>query len=220
MDLSPQFCLFHEFEIDPNGNYAMQQSASGDRLRSPFSRRMQPSTQSFLARSIILNSIPGLATLNGTALIGKTPEKSRRTPELGEQVWLDGYPVRITPQSKLFPAPGSTLFLPILNTDGTLETGNVIQKPMTVSATEAPAALKLKENTSEFNSAKRIVVGNITATHLRFWPNRVDVKNEVHDEKLVLAINAHSYMRHTSGAAKFQHEEEAILPHTMTQEDV
>ncbi len=137
-------------------------------------------------------------SLEGAALIEEAPEI---TKDSTGTLWINGYPTRITPQTKIFPAPATTAIRYSVHFDGTIGMHATEQ-----SAT--PLSIKsLSTNMWVTYHATRAADGSVTATQLRFWPNQVDADEANYLKTFAAVIDAPDYRKHISGSIRFKHGE-------------
>lgn len=157
----------------------------------------------------VVLAMVGQKQLQGAALLEEQPNLSLGRQGWSGTLWLDGYPIAVSPQTKMLAAPADTTIRyryrsgPI-RVSAHLHTRNV--------TTLFPAGL-LRPNTWVTYEAVRTPDHNITATQLRFWPNRVGTKERKYLARFAATIDAPDYARHIPGSIKFPRQKSIeILP--------
>ena len=119
---------------------------------------------------------------------------------LNRKIWMDGYPITITPQTQIFHEPTDTTFS--FGDSG----ANITAKAKRHS--EIPphlsSATSLRNNFCIVFHSVRTPNSTITATKLQFWPNWVDSKEKQYDKKFSVAIHPPDYSKGIPGTIQYQ----------------
>ncbi len=140
------------------------------------------------------------------ALLEETPQMSRTKQGWDGIMWLDGYPMSVTPNTKLLTAPSGTQmsfspFGPLRGMFSTPRIGAVIPR----SPSPPFSATLFQPNTwAEYQSAGAID-GCIPLDRIQLWPNQVDINKKNYWAKFAPEIHAPDYRNHIPGSVKFQH---------------
>lgn len=123
-----------------------------------------------IIRYVVRFAVPGSKKLRGLALLESSAYMTLEPSGWSGSVWLDGYPIRISPQTRLLSEPSATALSGKLRKDGTIQ--RKYAPPIAVLPSDGGAIDGLlKPNTWVSYQANRSDDGNIVATQLRFWPN-------------------------------------------------
>ena len=165
-------------------------------------------------------AVPDMGMLSGLALLESAAEVERTAKGWSGTVWVDGYPVQVTPETKLVAMPGTTSFAGWVQKDGTV----LRTYPDVVgdARENADAAAKLLGANSWVSyEASQGEDGVITASQLRVWPNErhaemerlccrsyrhpsVDVGYETYLRQFAAEVHEPDYGKGAAGTIKFQ----------------
>ncbi len=145
--------------------------------------------------------------LNDGIVLEEDPIWSKSKPGLIGKIWMDGYPIFITPQTLLLPEP----------TDTTFRFGfhftKIAAHAELPSKTQFSSAVPLRENTCVVFHSDRTLSGHTTATKLQFWPNWIDAKEKMYDKKFITKIQAPDYSEGIPGTIQYKGSQPiTILP--------
>ena len=158
----------------------------------------------------------GMRTLDGGALIEEPPEIKQNTHGWCGVLWLDGYRVTVTPNTKMLTAPASTSFR-YWNMGGF----HVHAKLHGKFVNDSVLSSLLKPNTWATYHGTRESDGTITATQLRLWPNQINSRKEKFLRMFAAKIEKPSYIKHTPGNIQYEHGDPIqILPEQSVQDYV
>jgi hypothetical protein len=173
----------------------------------------------FAAISMTVLVIQSRRTLEGGALIEEPPYLRTSNRHVTGAVWIDGYPMGITTDTKLLSAPSDTIFTSNLNT---LSFGfPLVIRPKIKShhaQTIAPVVLIRPDSWAAYQSTL-VMEGHITANQIRVWPNEMAPKEERYIQQFMPAIVLPDYDRDISGTIKYGNAMPiAIIPNQKIQE--
>jgi hypothetical protein len=155
----------------------------------------------FFAKKITMYDIrPHSRSLEDGIVLEETPDLSKNGQGWSGKIWMDGYPITVTPESLFVPQPSNTTFHFLVYTThiaahAKMQSLKTVQQPMT--------AVRLRENTCVVFHAVRTYDGNTTATRLQFWPNWIDPKEKKYDKKFVVTVHPPDYSKGTPGTIQY-----------------
>lgn len=123
-----------------------------------------------VVRIEVTYAVPGGSTLKGLVLLESAADVHRTGKGWSGTVSIDGYPMRVTPETTLLVMPATTSFAGRVQVDGTI----LRKYPAMVgdAQTNADAAAGLlRANSWVSYRATRAEDGSVTATQVRVWPN-------------------------------------------------
>ena len=177
---------------------------------------------SFLAKLVIAYNVEIRQTFatdathsdwEGGALLEETPQVSRTEHGWAGTMWLDGYPMTVTPDTYLQAAPLGTEmgYRPFRFFDAP-EMGAILSK----SSSPAFSATLLRPNTwATYRGAGR-VGGDVLLYQARLWTNQIDIKEKEYWTQLAPLVRTPEYWSHIPGSVRFAHMSAdkvlAILP--------
>ncbi len=165
-------------------------------------------------------AVPDMGMLSGLALLESAAEVERTAKGWSGTVWVDGYPVRVTPETKLVAMPGTTSLLGRVQKDGTVR--RTFPAVVGDAQENADAAVKLlRANSWVRYEAAQGEDGVITATELRVWPNErhregidmccrlsrhhsIDVSYETYLRRFAAEVHEPDYGKVVAGTIKFR----------------
>lgn len=143
------------------------------------------------------------------ALLEETPQVSQTAQGWAGTLWLDGYPMRITPaDTTLLTAPSGTQmnfrpFGPLGGMFSTPRMGTVL--PRSPSPPPPFSASLFQPNTWAIYRGPGKVNDHILLDQLQLWPNQIDTKETEYWAQLAPAIHAPDYGKHNPGSIQFPH---------------
>ncbi|MHB1795590.1 MAG: hypothetical protein ACYCPO_11540 [Acidobacteriaceae bacterium] len=197
--------------IEPCG---LLHSAIGSAVHLEGSLRID--TRAFIASSFVLITVRQSINLVGIALNEERVEQTRTSPPRKRELWLDGYPIAITRNSSLLPAPGNTSFSPALENNGAfkIDWGDI---NASVSATDLKRGTSTSpsENMWIWYRAIQTANGSIRAVDMRFWNNYVGKRQEEYTRQFAPVVEVPDYATRALGHVIFLHGDKAtIVPDT------
>lgn len=133
--------------------------------------------------------------MNDGAILEENPTLSKSKRGWNGKIWVDGYPISVTPQTQMLPEPAGTTFIfPGAKAQARLHSQAIPQAIITAM---------LRENTCVVFHADRTPSGVIMATKLQFWPNWIDPKEKNYDKKFVVAIHLPDYSKDAPGTIQY-----------------
>lgn len=149
--------------------------------------------------------------MNDGAILEENPTLSKSERGWKGKIWVDGYPIGITPQTQMLPEPAGTTFIfPRAKAQARLHSQAIPQAMITAM---------LQENTCVVFHADRTPSGVIMATKLQFWANWIDPKEKNYDKKFVVAIHLPDYSKVTPGTIQYQGAAPIIIVPDKTLQD-
>lgn len=146
---------------------------------------LQPDGRRFLASRVVLYSIKQVELLEGGAMLEEEPSIQQKNGGWFGTFQVDGYPLNITPQTRMVAAPDDTTFI-----------HSVHQHILTIRAKVNPAwpeaafsSSLLKPNTWAVYHAVDSGNGSNAASQIRFWPNRTSVGETRYLEGFIAKIS-------------------------------
>ena len=133
-------------------------------------------------------------------ILEENPILSKGKHGLNRKIWMDGYPITITPQTQVFHEPTDTTFS--FGYSG----AHIIAKAKrhSKSLPNLSSAAKLRANSCVVFHSVRTPNSTITATKLQFWPNWIDPKEKQYDKKFSVAIHLPDYSKGIPGTIQYQ----------------
>ncbi len=146
---------------------------------------LQPDRRHFLALHVMLYHIQKFGSLEGAALVQEEPSIQKRGEGLYGTIQIDGYPLKVTPQTRMLVAPDGTTFI-----------HSVHQHMLTIRAKVDISSPKksllsdeLRPNTWVIYHAIDLKDGAVISTQLRFWPNQTSVAETRYLKKFATKIS-------------------------------
>ncbi|MHB1958814.1 MAG: hypothetical protein ACYCO5_07255 [Acidobacteriaceae bacterium] len=176
-------------------------------------------TRALKASSFVLISILQNTELDGIALNEERVEQTRISPPQKRELWLDGYPIAITRDSSLLPAPGNTSFSPALENNGTfrIDWGS-INPPVNRIDLKLRTSATPSENMWTWYRATQTADGSLRAVDMRFWNNYVGKRQEEYTRQFAPVVETPDYTTRAPGHIIFLHGDKAtIVPDTEIQ---
>jgi len=175
---------------------------------------LQPDGRRFLASRVMLYSIKQGGLLEGGALIEDEPSIQQNNGGWIGTVHADGYPLNVTPQTRMLAAPDDTTFI-----------HSVHQHRLTIRAKINPASPErafssslLKPNTWVVYHAVDSGNGSNAASQIRFWPNRASVEETGYLEGFIAKISNDEVTKFPSSIQLRHGNAITILPNRSIQE--
>ena len=158
----------------------------------------------FVTTKIVLVLQVSRQVLTSGAVLEETPKVWPSTQGRNDGIlWLDGYPLGLTPQTKFLAAPATTAlrFRIPLGTGILYVTHSHLHNLSTVPRFSADL---LRDNVCSTYHAVRLADGAINASQFRLWPNQVDSKEEKYLNKYAAVIKPPNYARRIPGGITFK----------------
>lgn len=156
----------------------------------------------FLAAQAIIYKIVPSATLDGIALIEKAPEVQQTVDGSRGLVWINGYPMTVTPHTTILAYPSNTILRYSLHSNGTLRMDTRTPSDVGVRST---SIVEIKANTWGMYHATRASDGTISVSCLRSWPNEMDEKETKYLAKYRVVSDAPDYGQKLPGRIRLNH---------------
>jgi hypothetical protein len=139
----------------------------------------------FHARDVVRFHPKQTATIQGGVLQEEDSALSHTAESWSGKLWVDGYPLAVTPETMLVAEPdGTTMRYRYRGTPDINVRPGRHSKPV---STAMRAAL-LKANTWVAYRAARAPDGSLVATELHFWPNRISSKEAAYLKRYAAAV--------------------------------
>ncbi len=165
----------------------------------------QYSGRSFLAKKIIAYTEvlekPG-EKLRNTAIIEEQPELKNKAGGWNGILWVDGYPMIITPHTRMLTAPASTSLHYMYSYN--ISHDYITHSKIHLKDTPALSSDLLRENNCVTYHAVYRQDGSLTAENLRFWPNHVDAKEKRYWNIFKARIVNSDYKKHIPGSIQLK----------------
>ena len=162
----------------------------------------------FIAKRMVVYTIREDRSIENGAIIEEMPKVHQDSQHWSGHLWIDGYPISVTSQTRMLMANPSSYFretipfspwnYPQLHSNLHSNSGAVYDGAVSFSSK------LLQPNICATYSANREIDGGITATQLRFWPNHVSIKEEFFLNIFKANVIDPAYKRHTPGSIKLQ----------------
>jgi hypothetical protein len=180
--------------------------------------KIRPSDGSLVAGKIIVYDIdPNHRRLEDGVVLEEAPDLSGSKQQGGEKIWMDGYPVTITPQTILTREPDDTKFRFRFHFTRIMAHAELRSEHFPPLS---PATMP-RENTCVLFHANRTPSGAIIATKLQFWPNWVDTDEKRYNGNFIMAVRQPDYSKMTPGIIQFKGAKPIVmLPSKTIQEFV
>ena len=189
------------------------QLAIGSHLRLVGSKQ---SLRAFVAAQLTAYLANDSRTLERETLIEEMPAVSRNAQGWSGGLWIDGYPMEVTPKTRLLSTPDSEI-----HGDQVLDVPPSHSSEYGKSVHDVTSSSLLKPNTWIIYHAARAADGTITATQLRFWPNQADASSEKFLRMFIAKIESPDYSKRIPGSIQYKHGGPIqILPNQNVQEYV
>lgn len=171
----------------------------------------------FSATHILTFAVTGPKKLQGAALLEKQPKITRQLQGWSGTLWLDGYPMTVTPKTTMLSAAANTTIryrlrgpAPKIKVSAHLHTRDH-------SAVFSPDLLQA--GTWVTYKALRAADGSITATRLRFWPNQVGPKERAYLTSFAVTVDRPNYTNNIAGTIRYPNKKPIkILPNRAAQD--
>ena len=157
----------------------------------------------FMVARVVVDVWPGSQSLERGAVLEETPSVYQVSQHWVGIIWIDGYPISITPKTRMLTAPAFSSFRYGIS----FAYPNHPQVYAKLHAKDATAeffASLLKTNTCVTYHAMRAADGSISAIQLRFWPNHVNIKEKRFLTIFKARIIDPDYKAHTPGSIQFK----------------
>ncbi len=157
----------------------------------------------FVTARIVLVLQDSRQVLTSGAVLEEAPKVWPSTQGWNGILWLDGYPLSVTPQTDFLAAPATTVlryWIP-LRTLILYITHSHLHHTSTVPHFSADL---LRENTCSTYHAMRLADGSLNASQLRLGPNQVESKEEKYLNKYAAVIRPPNYARGIPGGITFK----------------
>ena len=155
----------------------------------------------FLASTVRIHRQADSEILEGAALLEEDPLVQQSGKGFTGEAWIDGYPVQITSDSKIFTAPAGTDLRYSLHGlfDNLLINarihGNALAPPFTVDLLH-PGAWLIYHATATAD-------GHVTANQIRVWSDKEDPEEKTFVQEFEPVITPPDYNRHIDGKVDF-----------------
>ena len=165
----------------------------------------QYSGRSFLARNLVAYAEvlekPG-KKLQNAAIIEERPELQNKAGGWKGILWVDGYPITITPATKMLAAPANTSLQYMRSNN--ISYNYITHSKIHPQDTPAFSSDLLRENNCVTYHAVYGQDGSLTAENLRFWPNHVDAKEKRYWNIFKERIVNPDYKKHIPGSIQLK----------------
>jgi len=165
----------------------------------------QYSGRSFLARNLIAYAEvlekPG-KELRNAAIIEEQPGLQNKAGGWKGILWVEGYPIAITPDTKMLAAPASTSFHYVYSNN--ISYNYITHSKIHPKDTPAFSSDLLRENNCVTYHDLYGQDGSLTAENLRFWPNHVDANEKRYWNKFKARIINPDYKKHIPGSIQLK----------------
>lgn len=140
-------------------------------------------------------------TIESSAVIWDQPELQHNADGWKGSLWVDGYPMTVTPQTKMLAAPANArLRYSWSRTTGILEAKSTLKPNSWVLFHES----LLRPNTYIQYVGTSDVDGKILANQLAFWSNNIGKKEHKYINRFAASIVLPNYQKRTSGDIYFK----------------
>ena len=174
------------------------------------------STQMILYTVRIVQSNPALKWKSG-ALLEEKSQVSRTAQGWSGTMWLDGYPMSITPDTTLLTAPtGTRMSYDHFESFGSPRMGAVIAP---LPSPKVSANLRQPNTWATYRGAAK-ADRYVWLYRVRLWPNQIDKREQESWTKLTPAIQAPDYQNHAPGTVNFSHTHKDKILRILPDQDV
>lgn len=169
-----------------------------------------------VVRIVMTYAVPDAVSLKGMALLESDAEVQRSGKEWSGRLWLDGYPMAVTPETTLLAMPGTTSLAGLVQPDGTTQRKYADVAGDAQANAETAVGL-LRANSWVSYKAMRGADGSVTATQLRVWPNvrhaevsrlmrdaHFDVSYATYLKQFAAKVQEPDYGKQVDGTIKFR----------------
>ena len=154
----------------------------------------------------------------GGALLEENPQISPSGRGWTGTLWLDGYPMQITPSTKLLTAPsGTQMGYQPFGLFSAPRMGAIIHAEPPFPAFFVSM---LQANTWATYRGVNDGNGTILLYRMRLWPNQIDTRYREYLAKFTPAIESPNYRNHTFGTIKFPHTHTGNVLKILPSQDV
>ena len=173
----------------------------------------------FAATSMTVYAIRPRRTIDGGALIEEPPHLQTVDRRLIGVAWIDGYPLRIIPATKLSSAPSDTVFLSNLNTPSFGFPLAIRPKIKSHRAQALVPVVLVRPNSWAAYHATHAREAHITANSILVWPNDMVSKEERYIQQFIPVIVPPDYSRNLPGTITYGKAKPiTIIPNHKVQE--
>ncbi len=173
------------------------QLAIGSRVRLVGSKQ---DLRGFVAEQVTVYLAYGSRTLERETLIEETPMVRPSARGWSGKLWVDGYPMTVTPKTKLLSTHDSQIPAHLLAGVSPSHT-----REYSKSVHEFTSSSLLKPNTWATYHVTRAADGTITAMQLWFWPNQADATGEEFLRMFTAKIETPCYSKHIPGSIQYKY---------------
>ena len=175
------------------------------------------STEYFRAAELTTYKAGSLRKVNGAALLQEAPHLVDGPQGWHGTLWVNGYAIAITPNTRLLSAPAGTR----LGYRMSFGSQTMVFHPkLPVGRSPIPfTSSLLAANTWVSYHAVRAADGTVTASRVRFWTNQVDAGEKGYLERFHAEVFPPDYSKHLAGSIRFAQTIE-IIPDQATQNSV
>lgn len=176
----------------------------------------------FFATQMVLYSVKIVQSnpefkLEGGALLEEKAQVSRTAQGWSGTLWLDGYPMSITPDTTLLTAPaGTQISYKPVGLFASPRMGAVLApSPLP----KASAGLWQPNTWATYRGAGKADC-NVWLYRVRLWPNQIDTREQEFWAKLTPAIQVPDYLNHAPGTVSFSHASKGGIFRILPDQDV
>jgi hypothetical protein len=170
----------------------------------------------FVAAQIVVYGVHGSSTFRGVTLMEHSPRMASGSHASDVNIWIDGYPMTITPQTRMLTTSSETTFSGILRKDGIQKIQTDVHSVTTYTAFSSGIP---QSNAWVSYQATHTPDGGITTSKLNFWPNHIDAKENKFLKLFTPAINTPNYNQNIPGSIRLKNQEIILILPDKTVQD-
>ncbi len=160
----------------------------------------------FHARDVVRFHPKQTATIQGGVLQEEDSTLSHTAEGWSGKLWVDGYPLSVTPKTMLVAEPDGTTMQYRYPERGARFALGVHAQRHSASPPTAMQASLLSANTWVAYRAARAPDGSLVATELDFWPNQISAREAVYLKRYVAAVTPADPRRGRPGTLQYAGE--------------
>ena len=176
---------------------------------------IQPGSEIFASTHVVLYTVQNRKIitlvqnkkeLKWAGLLEENPQVHQTAQGWIGKMWLDGYPMSVTPLTRFLAAPADTrIVYDFFGWSFYNSHPQIRAESRATSSIPVFSRNLFQPNTWVFYHAAQAADGSINATQLRLWPNQVNIKEKKYWKQFAAKIQPPSYSSHSSGSIKFKH---------------
>jgi hypothetical protein len=163
--------------------------------------QLHDGNQLFATRIIVNEETLARKEVEGGGLLEEPDALKQQTSNSNENIWINGYPIKITPQTELLTAPANTDFRYRLYWRSPMQ----IQAKFHSPEIKGPPSVKIPTaNDWIIYHGKRDADGTTTAYKVRIWPNSASLYDVDYPQHFIAHLNYADYREQIPDALQYR----------------